>query len=173
MRRKVSLWIVILLVAALAATTTATVVLATDDRDGREVADEALPVGPHGQWQMPFGAERESGWYSDRHDEVLPWFLFAIATGAAVGMLIAWGPWRTSPATPGDGAGATGESAAARGDVATYGGGIIEAAPTEPAGGDVGTEAAKSVDAERTTTSDAADTRRHDDSGPDSASSAV
>lgn len=127
MRRKVSLWIVILLVAALAATTAATVVLATDDRDGRVAADEALPTGPHGQWQMPFGGEHEPGWYGDRHDEVLPWILFAVATGAAVGMLIAWSPWRTSPATTGGGAQAA--SAVGAGREATR----VEA--TEPTAG--------------------------------------
>ena len=30
---------------------------------------------------------------------ILPWVLFAVATGTAVGLLIAWSPWRAQPAT--------------------------------------------------------------------------
>lgn len=130
MRRKVSLWIVILLVAALAATTTATVVLATDDRDGREVADEALPTGPHGQWQMAvrLSASPAGTRPSRRGPPLVP--VRGEATGAAVGMLIAWSPCAHQP---GDARWQRWSDRRRRrrcGDIAAHGGGIAEAAPT-------------------------------------------
>jgi hypothetical protein len=105
MRRKVSLWIVIALVGALAATTAAAVVLAQrDDRPHAAGADGRATAG----WAHP-GLEERSGWQGPvmgtvaawEHDDetpVLPWVLFALASGTAVGLLIAWSPWRMTPA---------------------------------------------------------------------------
>jgi hypothetical protein len=105
MRRKVSLWIVIALVGALAATTAAAVVLAQrDDRPDAPGADGRATAGwPHpgleesGPWQGPvMGAV--AGWEREDETPVLPWVLFALASGTAVGLLIAWSPWRMTPA---------------------------------------------------------------------------
>jgi len=106
MRRKVSLWIVIVLVGALAATTAAAVVLAQrDDGPDGPRADGRVASG----WSYP--GREESGecqgpetgslarWGHEDQAPVLPWVLFALATGTAVGLLIAWSPWRAQPAT--------------------------------------------------------------------------
>jgi hypothetical protein len=116
MTRKVSLWIVIALVAALAATTAAVLVLAgDDDPGGRASAGPTGEAWPHG-WSdgqdgraVPMMNDVRGEWGG--HDApLLPWLLFALASGTAVGLLVAWGPWRptpvpatTSPAADGEG----------------------------------------------------------------------
>lgn len=106
MTRKVSMWIVLALIGALAATTAATIVLATHDRrDGRTTS--ALPPAdgwPHG-WsdaqgdrQVPMMGDLRAGWDGGRDAPILPWVLFAVSTGTAVGLLIAWSPWRAARA---------------------------------------------------------------------------
>jgi len=105
MARKVSLWIVIALVGALAATTAAVVVLASDDDPGGR-ASAGPPTGeawPHG-WSdgqdgraVPMMGDLRGEWGG--HDApVLPWVLFALASGTAVGLLVAWSPWHATPA---------------------------------------------------------------------------
>ena len=106
MRRKVSLWIVIALVGALAATTAAVVVLAQRDdgsdgprADGRVASGWSHPgLEDNGEWQGPVMGSL-AGWEREGETPILPWVLFAVATGTAVGLLIAWSPWRTQPAT--------------------------------------------------------------------------
>lgn len=105
MRRKVSLWVVIALVGALAATTAAIVVLAQrDDRGdgsrGGERSAAGLPPSwseERGEWQGPMMGP--VAWERESEAPVLPWVLFAVATGTAVGLLVAWSPWRGQPAT--------------------------------------------------------------------------
>lgn len=121
MTRKVSLWIVIALVGALAATTAAVVVLATDDNgDGRVAAD--LPAG--GPWHQTLEESGEGpvgpgmggmkvGRDDGRDASLLPWVLFALACGTAVGLLVAWSPWRGTPAPAASGPTAAGEDLAA------------------------------------------------------------
>jgi len=105
MNRKVSLWIVIALVCALAATTTAVVVLATrDDGSSRATARQANGAWPRagddGQngRQAPVMGDMSGGWGDGRDAPILPWVLFALATGTAVGLLVAWSPWKTAGA---------------------------------------------------------------------------
>jgi len=105
MNRKVSLWIVIALVCALAATTAAVVVLATrDDGGSRATArqtDGAWPrAGDDGQngRQAPVMGDMRGAWGDGRDAPILPWVLFALATGTAVGLLVAWSPWKTAGA---------------------------------------------------------------------------
>jgi hypothetical protein len=106
MRRKVSLWIVIALVGALAATAAGVIVLATHhERDSRAVAGpRSSNAWPHawndGQDQrpMPMMGDARGGWGDGRDAPVLPWVLFALATGTAVARLVAWSPWRTAGA---------------------------------------------------------------------------
>jgi hypothetical protein len=111
MTRKVSLWIVIALVGALAATTAAVIVLAThDEGDGRNAVATAPGNGsPHAwngeqneaqdQWRMPMMRDAREGWGYRDEAPILPWALFALATGTAVGLLVAWRPWSRTPAT--------------------------------------------------------------------------
>lgn len=105
MNRKVSLWIVIALVCALAATTTAVVVLATHDDGGSRAtarqANGAWPrAGNDGQngRQAPVMGDMRGAWGDGRDAPILPWVLFALATGTAVGLLVAWSPWKTAGA---------------------------------------------------------------------------
>jgi hypothetical protein len=106
MRRKASLWIVIALVGALAAATAAAVVLAQrDDRPDDPGAYGRVPAGwshpeseANGEWQGPVMGS-VAGWEGDDETPILPWVLFAVATGTAVGLLVAWSPWRAGPAT--------------------------------------------------------------------------
>jgi hypothetical protein len=105
MHRKVSLWIVIALVCALAATTAAVVVLATRDDGGSRAtarqANGAWPrAGDDGQSgrQAPVMGDMRGAWGDGRDAPILPWVLFALATGTAVGLLVAWSPWKTAGA---------------------------------------------------------------------------
>lgn len=106
MKRKVSLWIVSVLVGALAATTAATVVLAQRDdgrgdirADGRVASGWSHPgLEENGEWQGPVMGSL-AGWEREGETPILPWVLFAVATGTAVGLLIAWSPWRAQPVT--------------------------------------------------------------------------
>jgi hypothetical protein len=106
MRRKVSLWVVIVLVGALAATTAAVVVLARRDSraDGPRGGDRPTAGLPHpwseerGEWQRPMMGS-VAGWEYEGEAPILPWVLFAVATGAAVGLLVAWSPWRAQLTT--------------------------------------------------------------------------
>lgn len=106
MTRKVSMWIVIALIGALAATTAAVIVLATHDDADRRAASARSPgdawshgwSDTHGDWQLPVMGDMCSAWDGGRDTPILPWVLFAIATGTAVGLLVAWSPWRTAPA---------------------------------------------------------------------------
>lgn len=111
MTRKVSLWIVIALVAALAASLAAVVVLADDEGRGAPAAR-----GPAGEaWHQAWGDGREApappmmgsfgGWEREGEAPILPWVLFAVATGTAVGLLVAWSPWRTQPVAAAEEAG--------------------------------------------------------------------
>lgn len=105
MTRKVSLWIVIVLVGALAATTAAVIVLATDDDAGGRGA-AAPPTGE--AWSHGWGDGQDGGAVPMRGDlrgdwgghdaPLLPWALFALVTGTAVGLPVAWSPWRATPA---------------------------------------------------------------------------
>jgi hypothetical protein len=118
MTRKVSLWIVIALVCALAATVAAVIVLAAhDERGDRSVAGpQPGETWPHawsdggGQRPAPMMGDLQGGWGDGRGTPILPWVLFALATGTAVGLLVAWSPWRTPQAAvatspPNDGRG--------------------------------------------------------------------
>ena len=112
MSRKVSMWIVVVLVGALAAMTAAVVVLATDD-DGEARAttgrsqgygwsdggsgrqgdfDSLAPSDRRGAGQIPMMGAMHDPWMRDGGGSMLPWVLFAVATGTSVGLLIAWGP---------------------------------------------------------------------------------
>ena len=120
MTRKVSLWIVIALVVALAATTAAVIVLATHDERGDRTAAVVSPQegwshgwsDAQGQQPPPMMGDLRGDWDGGRDAPWLPWMLFAISTGTAVGLLIAWSPWRTAPAggtagPPGENMGST------------------------------------------------------------------
>jgi len=81
------------------------IVLATRDGDGRAAAarspGESWSHGwsdAQGERQLPVMGDMRAGWGGGREAPVLPWVLFAIATGTAVGLLVAWSPWRTAPA---------------------------------------------------------------------------
>lgn len=106
MSRKVSLWIVLILALALAAATATIVVQAVDDESTKAVADRAMPMGTQEEWHMPVDADGHRGWDEGHDGPLLPWLLFAIATGTSVGLLIAWGPWRRTPAPAAAGGGA-------------------------------------------------------------------
>ncbi len=98
MSHKVSLWIVIALVGALAAMTAAVVVLATNDNDGWSGPRETRQSGDQDPWQMPVMGQERHARGDDGEAGLLPWALFAIATGTAAGLLLAWSPWRRTPA---------------------------------------------------------------------------
>jgi hypothetical protein len=106
MTRKVSMWIVVALVGALAATTAAVVVLATHDRvesraaRGLPPADDWSHGWPdaQGDRRLPVMGELRGDWDGGRESPILPWVLFAVSTGTAVGLLVAWSPWRTAHA---------------------------------------------------------------------------
>jgi hypothetical protein len=120
MSRKVSMWIVVVLVGALAAMTAAVVVLATDDDgrapataewsqgyglsddgSGRQGDSDSLALSDRrGAGQIPMLGAIHDPWHRDGGGSMLPWVLFAVATGTSVGLLIAWSPWRTAPAVP-------------------------------------------------------------------------
>jgi hypothetical protein len=111
MTRRVSLWIVIALAGALAATTAAVIVLAThDERGGRgDVAVTPQNGSPHAWrseqnegregWPMPMMGVVRDGWGGRGEAPILPWALFSLAAGTAVGLLVAWHPWGRTPAT--------------------------------------------------------------------------
>jgi hypothetical protein len=92
------MWVVVVLVAALVATSAALVVLATNESDGRSASRPMMQPGGQGPWQMPVAGDDGRGWNDGRGPDLLPWLLFAIATGTSVGLLIAWSPWRRTPA---------------------------------------------------------------------------
>ncbi len=103
MRRRVSLWLVVALVGTLAATTAAVVVLAANDGDGGTTPHPVMPSEGRGPWQMPAIGDDRHGSDDGRGPDLLPWLLFAIATGTSVGLLVAWSPWRRdgAPVTAG------------------------------------------------------------------------
>jgi hypothetical protein len=106
MTRKVSLWIVLALVGALAAMTVAVVGLAAHDHRDGGTASGPLSAGawPHAgngaqdERGLPMMGDVRGGWGNDRDAPVLPWVLFAVATGTAAGLLVAWSPWKTAEA---------------------------------------------------------------------------
>jgi hypothetical protein len=91
------MWVVVVLVAALVVTSAALVVLAPNESDSRTASRPMMQVGDQGPWQMPVVGEDGRGWNDGRRSDLLPWLLFAIATGTSVGLLIAWSPWRRTP----------------------------------------------------------------------------
>jgi hypothetical protein len=128
MARRVSLWIVVALVGALAATTAAVIVLSGGDEGAtpasvagpqpgagwprgvygdQEGSDPVMPSGAQGGAPMQIVGDMP-GHRNDGHDaSILPWLFFAITTGTAVGLLIAWSPWHTAAAgATGNGGGA-------------------------------------------------------------------